>query len=176
LPEFQGVERRLTIRVETGGVLIVDDYAHHPTEIRATLEVGRAWADERGGRLVCVFQPHRYTRTASLSREFGSVFGAADDVIVTGIYSAGERPIIGVTGALIEASVRASGHPQVRYVADAGQIAELLTPELEPSDVVMTLGAGNIWQVGDQLCDRLAGEGARLSATVKGGSAVAAGR
>jgi len=155
LSDFRGVGRRLTVRAEAGGVLIVDDYAHHPTEIRATLDVGRVWANERGGRLVCVFQPHRYTRTASLSREFGPVFSAADDVVITGIYSAGERPINGVTGALIEASVRATGHPHVRYVAEASQIADLLAPELAPSDVVMTLGAGNVWQVGEGLRDRL---------------------
>jgi len=151
LSDFRGVGRRLTVRAESGGVLIVDDYAHHPTEIRATLEVGRVWANERGGRLVCVFQPHRYTRTAMLRGEFGPVFRVADEVIVTGIYSAGEQPINGVTGALIEKSVKAAGHSHVRYIPELGKVAELLAPELKPGDVVMTLGAGNVWQVGDSL-------------------------
>jgi UDP-N-acetylmuramate--alanine ligase len=176
LSDFRGVGRRLTVRAENGGVLIVDDYAHHPTEIRATLDVGRSWANSRGGRLVCIFQPHRYTRTASLARQFGPAFAVADEVIITGIYSAGERPINGVTGALIEESVRASGHPRVRYVVEANQVADLLVPELEPSDVVMTLGAGNVWEVGDHIRDRLEREAKRLGAAAQtGGPAVVKG-
>jgi len=155
LADYCGVGRRLTVRSETGGILIVDDYAHHPTEINATLKVGRLWADEKGGRLVCIFQPHRYTRTAALGREFGPAFAAADQVIITGIYPAGERPIAGVTGALIADSVKAAGHPHVRYVDDASQVAALLAPELAPADVVFTVGAGNVWEVGDGLRDRL---------------------
>lgn len=167
LSDYRGVERRLTIRSENGGVLIADDYAHHPTEIRATLDVGRLWADERGGRLVCVFQPHRYTRTAALGWQFGPAFAAADRVIVTGIYSAGERPIEGITGALIAESVRASGHPCVQYVAETDAVADLLAPELESADVVMTLGAGDVWQVAEGLRDRLEPETAPLAAKTK---------
>jgi UDP-N-acetylmuramate--alanine ligase len=155
MSDFRGVGRRLAVRSGQSGVLIVDDYAHHPTEISATLKVGRVWADERGGRLFCVFQPHRYTRTAALGREFGPAFAAADEVIVTGIYPAGERPIEGVTGAVIADSVKAQGHSRVRYIAEAGQVADLLAPELAPADVVMTLGAGDVWQAGVQLNNRL---------------------
>jgi len=164
---FRGVGRRLTICAESGGVLIVDDYAHHPTEIRATLTVGRAWANERKGRLVCVFQPHRYTRTAMLAEQFGPAFAAADKVIITGIYSAGERPISGVTGALIEQSVRASGHRDVRYVAETGQVTDLLLPELEPRDIVMTVGAGDVWQIGEELRERLQRERQGLAAEMR---------
>ena len=155
LSEFRGVGRRLAVRSGPGGVLIVDDYAHHPTEIAATLKVGRLWADERGGRLFCVFQPHRYTRTAALGREFGPAFVSADEVVVTGIYAAGEPPIEGVTGALIADSVRVQGHAHVRYIAEAGRVAEALAPELAPADVVMTLGAGDVWRAGVQLNERL---------------------
>jgi UDP-N-acetylmuramate--alanine ligase len=155
LGEFVGVERRLTVRGESGGVMVVDDYAHHPTEVRATLGVGRAWADERGGRLICVFQPHRYTRTAKMGREFGPAFAVADHVVVTDVYAAGERPIEGVTGEIVAASAIEAGHASTRYVADAGATAALLAPELVAGDVVMTLGAGDIWQAGDQLCEHL---------------------
>ena len=163
LSDYRGVERRLTVRSESGGVLIADDYAHHPTEIRAALEVGRGWANERGGRLVCVFQPHRYTRTATLGRQFGPAFADADQVVVTGIYSAGEKPIEGITGALIAESVRESGHPHLHYVAKTDAVADLLVSELEPADVVMTLGAGDVWQVADRLRDRLETEKVALA-------------
>jgi len=151
LGEFRGVGRRLTIRAEAGGVVVVDDYAHHPTEVRATLEVGRRWADARGGRLICVFQPHRYTRTAALGREFGPAFAPSDYVIVTDVYSAGEKPIEGVTGAVVAESAEKAGHPKVRYVAERAEVAEALAPELEQGDLVMTLGAGDVWKVGDEL-------------------------
>ncbi|MCX8037040.1 MAG: UDP-N-acetylmuramate--L-alanine ligase [Candidatus Sumerlaeia bacterium] len=155
LADYCGVGRRLTIRAEARGILIVDDYAHHPTEINATLKVGRAWANDKKGRLIAVFQPHRYTRTAALGREFGPAFSAADEVVITGIYAAGERPIEGVTGELIADSVKSAGHVRVRYVAEPAQIASLLEGELASGDVVITLGAGNVWQVGDALRKRL---------------------
>lgn len=179
LAEYRGVERRLTVLSESDGLLIADDYAHHPTEIAAALGVGRTWADTRSGRLVCVFQPHRYTRTAALGAEFGPAFAAAHSVIVTDVYAAGERPIEGVTGELIAESVRKSGHPQVRYVSDFHAVAGLLAPELAAGDVVMTVGAGNIAEAGVALRDCLCEDTAKSAPSnpahgtiaAKGGSA-----
>jgi len=151
LAGYGGVGRRLTVRGESGGVLIVDDYAHHPSEIAATLTVGRAWARERGGRLYCCFQPHRYTRTALMGRDFGPAFAAADALIVTGVYAAGEQPIEGVTGALVADSARAAGVSCVRYCAQREDVPGLLTGELRPGDIFMTLGAGDVWKTGEEV-------------------------
>jgi UDP-N-acetylmuramate--alanine ligase len=151
LGNYNGVGRRLTIKGEVGGVLIVDDYAHHPSEISATLAVGRDWARSRGGRLICVFQPHRYTRTATLGSLFGPAFKAADRVIITGIYPAGERPIEGVTGRVIADSAIAAGQAQVQYIPDRDAVADALAPEMAKGDVFMTLGAGDVWKIGDSL-------------------------
>jgi len=172
LAGYSGVGRRLTI-LAADGVRIADDYAHHPTEIRAALAVGRAWADAAGGRLIGVFQPHRYTRTALLGREFGPAFAAADEVIVTDVYAAGEPPIEGVTGEIIAESARKAGHPRVRYVADYRAVADLLAPALAAGDVVMTLGAGNIGEVGEALRDRLSAGKRRMVAGSKAAGSTA---
>ncbi|MBM3334790.1 UDP-N-acetylmuramate--L-alanine ligase, partial [Candidatus Sumerlaeota bacterium] len=169
LADFRGVARRLTIRGEWCGVLVVDDYAHHPTEIGAALQVGRLWANERGGRLVCVFQPHRYTRTAALARQFGPAFAAANSVIVTGIYAASEQVIEGVTGEMIAESASDAGHPDVRYISDMNEVASLLSAEVKQRDVVMTIGAGNVSKVGDQLRDCLEGRSALAAEVVSCG-------
>lgn len=141
LEEFTGVYRRFEIVGERGGVLFVDDYAHHPTEVRATLQAARQGWDRR---IVCVFQPHTYTRTRDFADEFGKAFDEADVLIVTDVYPAREQPIPGVDGELIARAARRSGHRQVYYAPTLEQVAELLPTLLRPGDMLLTLGAGNV--------------------------------
>lgn len=148
LESFAGVGRRLELLGETHGVSFIDDYGHHPTEVRATLEAMR----ERFGRrrLVVLFQPHRFSRTKALHREFGKSFGAADCLFVADIYAAGEKPIKGVSAKLIVDAAKRDG-------VEAGTLPRAvdLACELRPGDVVLTLGAGDIWKVGMDLLRRL---------------------
>ncbi len=146
LGEFSGVERRFEIKGERDGVVVVDDYGHHPTEIAATLEAARAWWQ---GRIVVVFQPHRYTRTRDLWRDFGPVFHQADELIILPIYPAGEKPIPGVSAELILEAVRASGHRAARLVSGKEEALEELKRVLKPGDMLLTLGAGDVWKVGE---------------------------
>jgi len=155
LSQFTGISRRLEKRGEAGGIVFVDDYAHHPTEISATLETVKAmW----GGRIVAVFQPHRYSRTQALWEKLGRSFYDADSVIVTSIYAAGEQPIPGVTAESVAKAALTSGHRHVLYMPDREAIVEHLAGSLEPGDVVITLGAGDIWKTGDDTMRRLAGD------------------
>ncbi len=155
LSQFTGISRRLEKRGEANGVVFVDDYAHHPTEISATLETVKAmW----GGRIVAVFQPHRYSRTQALWEKLGRSFYDADSVIVTSIYAAGEQPIPGVTAESVAKAALTSGHRHVLYMPDRDAIVEHLAGSLEPGDVVITLGAGDIWKTGDDTMRRLAGD------------------
>jgi UDP-N-acetylmuramate--alanine ligase len=145
LSAFEGVSRRFEIRSDSGGVVVVDDYGHHPTEIAAVLAAAR---QVHSGRVVAVFQPHRYTRTAALWERFGPAFREADVVLVTEIYAAGERPIEGVNGSLIAEAVRATGHRDVRFIAERDALVDHLRGVIRPGDMVITLGAGDIWKVG----------------------------
>ena len=140
LEHFGGVRRRYEIRAEVGGVTVVDDYAHHPTEVAATIE-----AAAQGGatRVIAVFQPHRYTRTADLGHRFGAPLALADEVIVTDVYSAGEAPIIGVTGRIVAQSVDAAGRP-AQYVQRLADVTDAVVSIAEPGDTVLLLGAGDI--------------------------------
>lgn len=140
LGEFGGVRRRFEVRASLHGVTIVDDYAHHPTEVAATVSAGRL-----GGwrRVWAVFQPHRYTRTAELAPSFGAPLAGADEVIVTDVYAAGEAPQPGVTGRLVAEAVAAAGGT-VRYVPALGDVPAELTPYLEDGDLVLLLGAGDV--------------------------------
>lgn len=141
LAGFQGVERRFERVGEAGGVLVVDDYAHHPTEIAAVLTAARAWSDRR---LVVAFQPHRYSRTSQLMDAFGPSFHHADEIVLTDIYPAGEDPIPGVTvEALADAVRRGSGRP-VHLVPSLEQVVPTLKGMTKPGDVVIMLGAGSI--------------------------------
>lgn len=150
---FSGVQRRLQIKGEAGGVIVVDDYGHHPTEIRATLSAMRsAWPNRR---VVAIFQPHRYSRTHGLMREFSTAFYESDVLFVTDIYPAGEAPIEGVTANALIDSIQAHGHKQVFPAAGLQEIADQVAPMLQPGDVALTLGAGSIWQVGEQILQRL---------------------
>lgn len=153
IAEFGGVRRRFETRVHISGVTVVDDYAHHPTEVGATISAGRL-----GGwqRVWAVFQPHRYTRTAALGPAFGQPLAAADKVIVTDVYSAGEAPQPGVTGRLVAEAVSAAGG-DVRYIPSIRSVAEVIVPELVDGDVVLLLGAGDINSVADEIAAGLGG-------------------
>ncbi|MGI6656946.1 MAG: UDP-N-acetylmuramate--L-alanine ligase [Desulfobulbus sp.] len=153
LESFQGVQRRLQVRGEVGDVLVVDDYGHHPTEIRATLEAVREGWPER--RLVVLFQPHRYTRTQGLFTEFTTAFRRADVLVLTDIYPAGEAAIPGVDAEGLAAAIKAHGQRRTSYLADLVAQPEALLPLLEPGDLCLTLGAGNIVQVGERLLELL---------------------
>jgi UDP-N-acetylmuramate--alanine ligase len=153
LNSFTGVHRRLEIKGEKKEIVVIDDYGHHPTEIRATLSALRdAWPKKR---LIVLFQPHRYSRTKGLYKEFCTAFHDADFLFITDIYSAGEQPIQGVSAALLAESVKEHGQRQVQHVADMQNLQEVVFPLLTAGDIVLTLGAGNIWQAGEQLLDKI---------------------
>ena len=145
--DFQKVGRRFEQKgVAPSGALVMDDYAHHPTEIKATLEAARAcWPDKR---LVVCFQPHRYTRTRLLFEEFATAFYAADELLVLDIYSAGERPDSQVDAAKLARAVRAHGHRAVEYLGSKDQALDRVRESLGPDDVLFTMGAGDVWKVG----------------------------
>ena len=148
LAEFGGVQRRFTVRGEVNGITIVDDYGHHPAEIRATLSGAR---EAFGRRLVVAFQPHRFTRTRDLLQEFATAFNDADVLYLTGIYPAGEPPIPGIDAAALEGAIVAHGHRDVTRVEKRSELARVILPRLQPGDLVLTLGAGDITQVGPEL-------------------------
>ena len=149
MSEFSGVQRRLQIKGEAGSITVVDDYGHHPTEIRATLGAMRAAWPKR--RLVVMFQPHRYSRTKGLFKEFCTAFHDADFLFMTDIYPASENPIPGVTSQALLEQIRAHGQKNVYYVPDLNNIAHQIVPFLQDDDVVLSLGAGSIWQSGEQV-------------------------
>lgn len=153
LKNFQGVGRRFQKIGSVNEVQVIDDYAHHPTEIRATLQAARQLNPKR---LWAVFQPHRYTRTQQLYQEFGRSFQEADKIILNSIYAASEKPITGVTAELIVEEIKKRGQ-EVLYLEDMDEIVEYLAQECRPGDVVLTMGAGNIWTVGPSLVSKLAG-------------------
>ena len=152
LNAFSGVERRFHLRGERGGILVVDDYGHHPTEIKVTLSaVKQAW----NRRVVVLFQPHRYTRTRDLLDQFAGAFEQADELFVTEIYPAGEQEIPGISGRRLCEAVQGTGHPSVTWVERKQDLADRVLPQLRAGDFVLTLGAGDIWKVGITLLERL---------------------
>lgn len=155
LGAFDGVARRFERLGEAGGVEVVDDYAHHPTEIEATLAAARTAFP--GRRIVAVFQPHLYTRTRDFASEFGRALSGADTVWVSDVYPAREAPIPGVTGRLVTEAAEAAGAPDVRYVEELDRMADLLEDALMPGDVCLTMGAGTVDRVGNALLERLRG-------------------
>ena len=155
LAEFSGVQRRFQVRGESRGVLVVDDYGHHPAEIRATLAAAKAGFDRR---VVTVFQPHRYTRTLHLRQEFLTAFNQSDTLVVMDIYPAGEAAIAGVSGQDLADAIRAHGHRDVVYLgSDRERILAHLEDVLRSGDLVLTLGAGDVGQLGRALLERLEG-------------------
>ena len=148
LGSFEGIARRFDIRGEASDVLVLDDYGHHPVEIRTTLSAAAArW----NRRLIVLFQPHRYTRTQKLLEEFGRSFYDATVLFVAGIYAASEEPIEGVSGANIVDVARRHGHRDADYVEDLGALYERAMAVIRPGDVVVTLGAGDIYKVGERI-------------------------
>jgi UDP-N-acetylmuramate--alanine ligase len=152
LGEFIGVERRFQVRGVECGVTVVDDYGHHPTEIRATLRAAKQ-CDYR--RLITVFQPHRYTRSAALMDEFAKSFSDCDALFVLDIYAAGEPAIDGISSEKMVERIRAGSAPSAEYLASTPEVLEKLENLVQPGDVVLTLGAGPVWQVGEELVRRL---------------------
>jgi len=152
LRDFSGIQRRFQIKGDKQGILIVDDYGHHPVEIVATLRA--AWTGW-GRRIVAVFQPHRYTRTQALFQDFMTAFNDANVLILTDIYPAGEDRIEGVEAKALYEGIRNSGHKDVTYIPDKKEIVNHLLRIITPGDVVITLGAGDIWQVSEELVKQL---------------------
>ncbi len=152
LASFRGVARRFENIGTARGVTVVDDYGHHPVEVRATLEAARAF---HTGRIVVIFQPHRFTRTRDCMSEFSGAFGNCDVLIVTSTYAAGEAPIEGAQASALTRAIAKSGHPDVRYVDQLSGIAESLPEALQEGDLVITLGAGDITRLGPELLERL---------------------
>jgi UDP-N-acetylmuramate--alanine ligase len=147
LAQFHGVGRRFETRGEVSGVRVVDDYGHHPTEIRATLAAARTL----GGRLLVLFQPHRFSRTSLLREEFGAAFAEAERVWVLDVYAAGEAPIAGVTGRTIVESAAQGGATHLVYAPDAAAAAAEAAAAARPGDTVLTLGAGDVWRLADDV-------------------------
>lgn len=148
LSEFGGVDRRFHLVGEKKGIMVVDDYGHHPTEIRATLAAAKkGW----NRRLVVLFQPHRYTRTRDLMDDFARSFDQADLLYLTDIYGAGESPIAGISGKSLSDRIKAVGNTHVIYLPRKSQWVEEVVPELAENDLLITLGAGDIWKVGQEI-------------------------
>jgi UDP-N-acetylmuramate--alanine ligase len=159
LESFSGVERRFQVKEDAGGILVVDDYGHHPTEIRATLQTAKeafsssSSSSPSSRRTVVVFQPHRYSRVRELFEEFCRAFHQADVLLVTEIYAAGEDPLPDVSGRLLAEGIEKHGHRHVRFVPDMDDIPDLLKDELQDGDLVLTLGAGSVTSLSDRLAE-----------------------
>jgi UDP-N-acetylmuramate--alanine ligase len=153
LQSFAGVQRRMQKKGEIDGITVVDDYGHHPTEIRATLTaIKQAWPEKR---LVVLFQPHRYSRTKALFKEFQTCFHQADFLVMTDIYAASEQPLEGVTSESLLAATMLHGQRNTRYIGKVDRMAVELLPMFRDGDLVLTLGAGNIVRVGEEILDLL---------------------
>ena len=152
LSEFSGIQRRFQRKAEIEDILVFDDYGHHPTEIKATLRAAkRGWRR----RVVALFQPHRYTRTKALFDEFLTAFYEADVLVITDIYPAGEEEIEGVHARNLFEGIREHGHRDVHYISDKNKILQHLLRIIIPGDLVITLGAGDIYRVGEDLIEEL---------------------
>ena len=156
LGEFRGAERRFQTRGEAGGVLVVDDYGHHPTEIAAVLAAARAGI---GRRIIAVFQPHRYSRTQQLLDDFGPAFTGADHVVLTSIYAAGEAPLPGIDSEALAHRIRAAVSVPVDLVPSIADLPRVVAELSRPGDLVLTLGAGSIGTVGDRILDAIREKG-----------------
>ncbi|MEQ8578355.1 MAG: UDP-N-acetylmuramate--L-alanine ligase [Balneola sp.] len=153
LERYQGVFRRFQKKVEEQGVMVIDDYAHHPTEVAATLNAARkGWPDRR---IVAVFQPHLYSRTQDLYKEFGLSFSDAEVLVITDVYPSREKPIEGVTGKLISDTAEQYGHKNVIYVEDKADVTETLKEISKAGDIIITMGAGDIYKYGEEFANEL---------------------
>ena len=152
LQSFSGVQRRLEIKGRVGGITVVDDYGHHPTEIKETLSAMRQiWKD----RLIVVFQPHRFTRTRALFDEFTKAFRNVDILIINDIYPASEEPIAGINSAALCEAIRQTGQPHVKYIPQAEGTIKYLLKTVKAKDTVATLGAGSIYKIGEEFLKQL---------------------
>jgi UDP-N-acetylmuramate--alanine ligase len=147
LASFQNADRRFQIKGKKGTVLVVDDYGHHPTEIAATLSAARNACNRR---IVTVFQPHRYSRTQALEADFARAFDDADILIIVPIYAAGEDPLPGITSERLVEQIRQSGHRDVHCALNFADAHKILKDTIQDGDLLLTLGAGNIWKVGEE--------------------------
>jgi UDP-N-acetylmuramate--alanine ligase len=152
LENFRGVDRRFQLRGRAAGVSVVDDYGHHPTEIRATLAAARQCGF---GKIHVIFQPHRYTRTKALMEEFADAFRDADTLAILDIYAASEQPIEGVSGEALAAHIRQTAGQDARYVPSFAEAAELVSSQAEEGDMILTLGAGSVSQLGPIILEKL---------------------
>ena len=152
---FKNANRRFQFKGEVDGVIVVDDYGHHPTEILATLSAAKNGSG--GRRTVVVFQPHRYTRTQELMDEFALAFNNADVLYVLDIYAASETPIEGITAEFLTENIRRFGHKNATYIGDIDTAAERVAKELQPGDLVITLGAGSITRLSEEILEELKG-------------------
>jgi len=153
LEQFAGVFRRFQLKSDTDDVMVIDDYAHHPTEVQATLSAARGGWKER--RIIAVFQPHLYSRTQQLYKEFGSSFFDAEVLVITDVYPSREKPIEGVSGKLIADTAEQFGHRDVHYVPAKEDVPDKLEELVQPGDIIITMGAGDIYEYGEQFVERL---------------------
>jgi UDP-N-acetylmuramate--alanine ligase len=154
LERFRGADRRFQVKAEVDGVTVVDDYGHHPTEIRATLEAARLRGPQR---ILAIFQPHRYTRTQFLMDDFAQCFNGCERVYVLDIYPASEPPIPGITSERLVARMRELGFDRAIYAPEAAEAIQKVLAEARPGDLVLTIGAGTVWKVGEALADSVRG-------------------
>lgn len=157
LNEFVNADRRFQFKGEASGVVVVDDYGHHPTEIKATLAAAKIGS--AGKRMVVIFQPHRYTRTRDQMEAFARSFNNADALFIVDIYAASEDPIEGVTSEALTEAVKSFGHKEAHYIGKIETAAEIVHQQVQPGDLVITLGAGPVYRVGEQLLDLLTQHG-----------------
>jgi UDP-N-acetylmuramate--alanine ligase len=158
LGQFTNADRRFQFKGEERGVLVVDDYGHHPTEIKATLAAAKIGSS--GRRMVVLFQPHRYSRTKDLMDEFARSFNNADVLLVADIYAASEDPIDGITSEALTDAIKRYGHKNAHYIGALELAAEVLQRQVRAGDLVITLGAGPVYRAGEQLLELLRGQGA----------------
>ena len=163
LKDFCGAKRRFQLRCENKGIMLIDDYAHHPTEIRAVIDACKGWKNRR---IIAVFQPHRYTRTKFLVNDFGRCFAGADKVILTDIFPASEKPIKGVTVKIVYDKVKMSGLTDVS-IFKKEDISDHVEEIARPGDIILVLGAGDIKKIADDLTDRLGGKDRKSGDRVK---------
>ena len=161
LGAFEGIHRRFEVRGRAGGVTVIDDYGHHPEEVRATLRAAR---EALGGRRIVVFQPHRYSRTESLFEDFLGAFDDADHLLLLDIHPAGEEPIEGVNADALARALARRGHADVRYLADRASVGEAVAEVARPDDVVLLMGAGDIIRDGDAVVAALSAAASRNGA------------
>lgn len=162
LKSFGGIQRRFEFKGEVNGIKIFDDYGHHPTEIKATLKAAREGlfissqkSDTEIGRLFVVFQPHRYTRTKDLMDEFAPSFNDADSLILLAVYSAGEKPIKGANSETLLKRIKKAGHKSAVYIKDKEKAIEHIMTTIQRGDMLLTLGAGDVWKIGDEVLNTL---------------------